>query len=424
MGPDSIPASILKSCADTFAPILLHIFKKSYKTGVVPHQMKMATVVPLHKGGDKTSANNYRPVSLTPIIAKIFENIVFDTLIAHIEANSIMSPYQHGFLKNRSTNTNLIHFWEDITRLAEAGNEISIIYTDLRKAFDSVPHDLLVYKLKKYGITGKNIAWISDFLRGRQQFVRINDKLSHPIDIESGVPQGGVLSGILFNLYINDLPKCLKYVKPSLYADDSKLYGPVPDEAAKKMIQKDLDSVAEWCRKWRLRLNEDKCFYIHYRPRKCPSEYPVYYIGGSLLQRKSSTTDLGIIMSDDLKFHLQTQKACKEATRQINIIRRSFVSRSAKFLSNMFKSYVRPKLEYCVQVWNPVYVGDCSMMEKVQNRLTRMLPRGNYLTPEERNSRLKITDHKTRRLRGDPIHIYKMYDNQNLFSRAPSGRTG
>ena len=212
-------------------------------------------------------------------------------------------------------------------------------------------------------------------------------------------------------------------MKPSLYADDAKLFAPAPNITAKTLIQNDLDSVADWCHKWRLRLNADKCFYLQYRPRNCANDFPVYRIGETILPRKTNTTDLGVIISDDIKFHHQTQKACKDATRNINLIKRTFLSRSPTFLSNMLKTYVRPKLEYCVQVWNPVYIGDSTMMEKVQNRLTKMLPRGRQLIPEERNARLKITDHKTRRLRGDLIHVYEMYDAENLFPRASNNRT-
>ena len=422
-GPDGVPASLLKKFHFIFAPILLIIFRKSYEIGDVPEKMKMANVSPLYKSGDKTCPSNFRPVSVTPIIAKMFEGIMYDNIVSHINNNNIMCPQQHGFLKDHSTNTNLLHFWNDVSNLADRTQEITIVYTDLRKAFDSVPHDLLLEKLRSYGIGGRNLGWIESFLENRQQRVKINNAVSRTIPIESGVPQGGVLSGVLFNLYINDMPQCLKYLKASLYADDAKLYGTNNNSDNSQAIQDDLNAVTQWCNKWRLRLNAQKCFFLHYRPQKCNNPFPEYFIDGVNLPRKERARDLGIIISDNLKFHDQVANACKKATKEINIVRRSFVSRNPNFLSNMFKIYVRPHLEYCGQVWNPVYSGDALALEKVQNRFTRMLPYGYIMPPEERNRVLGITDHRTRRLRGDLIYMYKLLDEGDLFTPLGNSRT-
>ena len=255
------------------------------------------------------------------------------------------------------------------------------------------------------------MKWIESSLTDRVQRVIENEKTSHLASIESGVPQGGVLSGILFDLYINDLPSCLNFMQISMYADDAKLFSPVDDKISEKSVQEDLDSLSRWCQQWRLRLNAAKCFLIHYRPQKCERDFPKYSIDGRQLPRKTCASDLGIIISDNLKFHEQVTNACKKANRETGIIRRSFLSRNPKFLSNMFKSHVRPHLEHCVQVWNPVYAGDSQSMEKVQNRFSKLLRHGSVMTPEERNKCLDITDHKSRRLRGDLIHIYKMYED-------------
>ena len=409
-GPDEIPCFVLKRFSYVFGPILTAIFEKSHKEGVVPLQMKKANIVPLFKSGDRCLPENYRPVSLTPIIAKTLESCVYDLLLEHVDANNIISEKQHGFRRGRSTNSNLLSFWEEISKLANEGKEISIIYTDLRKAFDSVPHDLLLMKLRKYGVRSSNLAWIASFLAERQQKVVINGKYSHSIHAESGVPQGGVLSGLLFNLYINDMPNGFEYVRTAMYADDAKLYAPVTDHHSCQRIQNDLDTLASWCQKWRLRLNAGKCFLLHYVPQNRTSINPQYKICDVVLQRKPQTSDLGIIVSENLKFHDQVQQSCKKATREINRIRRTFSSRNPEFLSTMFKMFVRPHLEYCVQVWNPVYGGDIETMEKTQNRFTRLLRHGIMMSLNERNLALNLQDHKTRRTKGDLIYIYKMYD--------------
>ena len=385
--------------------------------------MKEANVIALHKAGDRNIPNNYRPVSLTPIIAKIMESIMHDKLTSHIENNDLINSCQHGFRKNYSTTSNMIYFWNDITSYANNHHEISIIYTDLRKAFDSVPHDLLIYKLRRLGIQHNNIKWFSSFLENRQQSVRINDSISNHIHIQSGVPQGGVLSGTLFNLYIGDMVDDLRYLKASMYADDTKLYGPLLDQQTKQHIQTDIDSVVNWCKRWRLSLNVNKCFFLHYRPAHSNQEYPTYFMDDCELQRKESARDLGVTVCQNLKLHDQVSKACKDATRQINIIRRTFVSRDPKFLASMYKMHVRPRLEYCIQMWNPVYAGDIERMEKVQNRYTRLVINGQSMTPAQRNHRLGITSHRTRRLRGDLIQMYKMISDTSLFPRSSITRT-
>ena len=328
----------------------------------------------------------------------------------------MLSQYQHGFRKNHSTNTNLIYFWDEISSLANIGKEISIIYTDLRKAFDSVPHDLLVLKLEAHGIMGRNIRWLQNYLSYRHQSVIVNGKSSQPILIESGVPQGGVLSGLLFNIYINDMPSKFEYARTYLYADDAKIYAPIPDSESIVKVQKDLDSLATWCAKWRLRLNEQKCFIINYVPQGRSSTPACFSINNVPLEIRQQAMDLGIVITDDLKFHNQVLKACKKATQEINRIRRTFTSRNPSFLRNMFTMFVRPHLEYCVQVWNPEYLGDKSRMEKVQNRFTRLLRHGNVMSPKERNEVLGITTHEIRRLRGDLIYIYKMFTSGLFIS--------
>ena len=229
-------------------------------------------------------------------------------------------------------------------------------------------------------------------------------------------------SAILFNMYINDMPANLKFVKSSLYADDAKLYAPIKEESSISRVQEDLDSLSSWCRAWRLRLNASKCFLLHYVPQNISSLDPKYEIDGTPLEKKNMTSDLGVIVTEDLKFHEQVLNACKKATKEINTIKRTFTSRNPKFLENLYKSCVRPHLEYCVQVWNPGYAGDINLIEKVQNRYSRLLPQSRIMNHNERNSILRITDHKTRRLRGDLVYIFKYYDD-GLFSHNVDTRT-
>ena len=165
-GPDGISAFLIKTAQDVFIPILTKFFKRSYISGCIPKSLKYANVTPIFKKGVKTDPNNYRPVSITSIVAKIMESIIKDNIENHITRNNIMHPSQHGFRKGKSTSTNLIEFWNDITDYAENKKSASIIYTDLAKAFDSVPYDLLLYILEKYGIRGNTLMWFNPIPAG------------------------------------------------------------------------------------------------------------------------------------------------------------------------------------------------------------------------------------------------------------------
>ena len=416
-GPDGVPAFLIKKFANAFCPLLSILFQRSFNEGVVPNSMKTAIVIPLHKSGDKTDPSNYRPVSLTPIIAKMLEKIIKSFLEAHVHNFSILSEFQHGFRQNFSTSSNLIEFTNNLVNIANQSKSISIVYTDLKKAFDSVPHDLLMVKLRRYGVCGKMERWLTNFLSNRNQRVRIENHLSELKPVLSGVPQGGVLSGLLFSLYINDLPHHIENSKISLYADDAKIYSEINSHNSIVLMQEDINRMAKWCRDWRLAVNPTKCFHVQYNPRSVNRAFnPTYTIENTIITRKEQVRDLGIRISDDLKFHTQVQSSCKKAHSEINRIRRSFLSRSPDFIGNMYKLFVRPHMEYCVEVWNPQMQGDINMMERVQNKMSRLIPNGRNLSHAERNRLIGVTSHQVRRLRGDLINIYKKHDDVNLFS--------
>ena len=188
-------------------------------------------------------------------------------------------------------------------------------------------------------------------------------------------------------------------------------------------LQKDLDNVNAWCAKWRMSLNASKCYFLQYNPRSERRQFhPQYSIGSTPIERKPQVKDLGVIMSEDFKFTAHVDLVCRRAMGELNRIRRSFVSRSPKFLSEIFKQYVRPHLEYAVEVWNPRAVGNIKKIEKVQNRMTKLLPTGRVLSSEQRNISLGLTTHEVRRLRGDLINVYKNINNESLFKLRNSDR--
>ena len=183
----------------------LHLlFNLSFKTGSLPADWKLAHIVPIHKKGDKNDIKNYRPISLTSIISKLFEKCLRDELL--LECQHILHDTQHGFLPLKSCTTQLVTFSHDISVGLNSNNLIDVIYLDFAKAFDTVNHDIILEKLKnEYNIDGLMLKFIKDYLQGRKQRVAVNGTLSDIRTVKSGVPQGSILGPLLFVLFINSM---------------------------------------------------------------------------------------------------------------------------------------------------------------------------------------------------------------------------
>ena len=169
------------------------LFNNSLNQGMVPQEWKKALVTPIHKKGNKKLASNYRPVSLTSITCKLMEKIMYSFIIDHIYANNHFSNFQHGFMKGRSTTSQLLEIMDHWTESFDLDTQIDCIYLDFKKAFDSVSHELLIHKLKSNNISDSMITWLSSFLNNRRQSVRINGSTSSWTNVTSGVPQGSIL---------------------------------------------------------------------------------------------------------------------------------------------------------------------------------------------------------------------------------------
>jgi hypothetical protein len=412
-GPDGIHSTYIVKVSESVINPLTIIFRKSFETGEVPMDWKKANITALHKKGSKKDPSNYRPVSLTSQVCKCFERIIKEAIMNYVEERGLLYSSQHGFRKKRSCLTNLLEFLEKAGKLLDEGNPVDVIYLDLKKAFDTVPHKRLILKMKGMGIEGKVISWIAEWLSGRFQRVVCNGSESKWVPVTSGVPQGSVLGPALFLIYVNDMDDGIisKLLK---FADDTKVFNSVTSQVEVNELRQDLKRLCDWSDKWQMEFNIDKCKVMHLGHNNKKVEYQMH---GKSLEIIKEEKDLGVIISDDFKVTKQCAKASKKGNQVLGMISRTFEGRSKRFIIQLYKSLVRPHLDYCVQAWKPCLVKDIDMLEKVQRRATRMVEGCKGWSYERRLNKSRLTTLETRRNRADLLEVYKIFNNLEGLSK-------
>ena len=403
-GPDGWHPYYLRELANELSKPLSMLFKQSLVEMVVPKDWLRALITAIHKKGSKDIMGNYRPVSLTSVLCKIFESIIRESVIEHMVRNGIIAEEQHGFVPNRNCMTNLLTAVEDWSSMIEKGMTFDLIYTDFAKAFDSVPHARLITKLKSVGIRGDLLGWIEAFLTNRTQRVFVDGESSKCTDVISGIPQGSVLGPLLFVIFINDMPQNI-LSECKMFADDAKIYKEMNSEEDCIALQNDLDIMTEWSRKWQLPFNEGKCKRMHFGKGNLKKKYKM---NEHVLEEVHHEKDLGVIIDTSLKFHKHTAAAIKRANSVLGIIKKSFIALDARTLTLLYKSMVRPHLEYGNVIWGPYYKGDKQLIEKVQKRATKIIPGIRHLPYVQRLKKLKLPSLVYRRRRGDMLETYKI----------------
>ena len=337
--PDGdIPAKILKDCRKSLCKPLVILWQNSFDIGIIPTQFKQQFITPIFKKGNKTDPANYRPVSLTSHVIKIFERVIRTQLVEFLENNKLISAKQHGFRKGRSCLTQLLSHMDQILENYLRGDETDVIYLDYAKAFDKVDHKILLHKLSLHGIHGRLLDWLSAFLLNREQVVVVDGEHSRPAPVLSGVPQGTVLGPILFIIYINDLENVLTDSQSSSFADDTRMSKAISCTTDTTKLQNDLNAVVKWSLENNMKLHEDKFELLCYRntaATKLLQQLPFasqfcQYItpAGFTMSEKRVVRDLGVLLSSDLSWTPYIAEMVKSARNYASWVLDVFRDRS------------------------------------------------------------------------------------------------
>ena len=406
---------MLFELCDELAKPLAILFYKSLDHGKIPNDWRLANVSPIYKQkGSKSQPGNYRPVSLTSNVCKLMEKVVNRALSAHLE-NGVLYKTQHGFRKGRSCQTNLIEFYDKVTQWTDEGDCVDILFLDFQKAFDKVDHKRLLVKLEAAGVRGKLLLWLKDWLAGRKQRVVVGGETSKWLPVDSGTPQGTVLGGPLFDVYIDDIDLIVLFCLLLKFADDTKMAKAIKSKADSEMFQTDINNLSEWAKNWAMVFNQDKCKIMHIGRNNPRNKY---YMNGVELSVTEEEKDLGIWMDNTLKPGLQCSKAAADANRMLGMILKSFHYRTKQTLIPLYKTLVRPKLEFAASAWNPWFEKDVVCIEKVQRRLIRSLSNVRGSTYEEKLIDTNLTTLEDRRKRGDLIETFKTLSGKNNVDKS------
>ena len=274
-----------------------------------------------------------------------------------------------------------------------------------------MPHARLLVKLESYGIKGKLLEWIKAFLTNRKQRVVVNSSKSEWCDVSSGVPQGSVLGPVLFLVYINDIEDSIVNML-RLFADDTKLFSPINSDSDIEELQHDNEKLEDWSDKWLLRFNIGKCCTLHYGYNNPNHTYEMHENGLPKDIRNSETEkDLGITFDTDLKFRRHISDCINKGNRVTGLIRRSFLHITSKSFNKLYKTLIRPHLEYGNVIWSPRYKRDIEAIEMVQKRATELVYNVRNMSYCDRLKALRLPSLTYRRFRGDMIQVYKLLHN-------------
>ena len=374
-GIEDVGAKVLKDAFMVLVPQLVFMFNLSFSKGLFPDSWKRATIIPLYKGGVKTEVSNYRPVSLLPLPGKLIEKIVHAQLSNFLEINNVLSEKQGGFRKGFSTAASIADLTDNLFSNMNKGHISLAAFIDLRKAFDTVDHVLLLRKLKCYGVSDINLSWCNNYLANRSQQTLANGIVSPSHEITCGVPQGSVIGPLFFILYVNDIQHAVTGASSQLYADDTVIFANGEDrDTAVRKLQPALNQFVQWCQANKLTLNASKTKLMPSgtRHRVKRAKDAVVKVGDVPLQVVPSYKYLGFTLDSTLSFNHHVSTVSTIVSYKANLL-----AKIRKFLTEavalkIYKSMILPYFDYGDVIYGSANQEGLDKLQRLQNRCLKI----------------------------------------------------
>ncbi|KAL1446910.1 hypothetical protein WDU94_009871 [Cyamophila willieti] len=402
-GPDQIPPFVLKKLASELCKPLALIFNLSLSSGIFPLSWKSSFIFPIFKSGDRSNVSNYRGVCIQSAVPKVLDKLISKKL--SFACKQIMADQQHGFIAKRSTVTNLLSYQHDILQVFQSGSMVHSVYTDVAKAFDRVDSGFLVSKLQSYGVGDQFLQWLSSYLEGRTQRVKIGSHVSRPILVSSGVGQGSHIGPILFSLFFNDLPEHIHHSSLLMFADDVKIYKSVNNVQDCILLQEDIERFSDWLTKNGLQLSLHKCVVISFSRLTRNLDF-TYTIKSVPLKWVDEVKDLGIVMDKTLSFSSHISNLTMRSFRLLGYVFRNSKGLSSHAFYLLFVALIRSLIEYGCVVWSPYYAVHIDSLERVQKKYCR------YFSYRYPLHSLTLSSLAERRESADVSFLHKLIDGQ------------
>ena len=412
-GPDTIPPKVIKDSIKVIKPQLTKLFNTSVTENCFPSNLKYGNISPIFKKGDNTKKENYRPISILPSISKIFERLMFQQTTSFI--SNFLSPYLCGFRKGYNAQHALLRLKNILNQSLDRNEKVGLLMMDLSKAFDCIPHELLIAKLNAYGFSKRSLKLIFSYLKGRHQRVKINSEYSSWKEILDGVPQGSVLGPLLFNIFINDLFLFVQNSEVCNYADDNTLS--VADTNVSTIIGKlenDIEHLRSWFKSNGMLLNGDKCqFLLIESSRATRSDTAKIKIGDNYIEESKKGKLLGINFDNNLTMDDHIKCLCKQASNKLYAL-----ARISPFLNEhkrkiLMKSFILSQFNYCPLIWMYCKRKSNNLINRIHERALR-IAYNDYVS--DFNSLLRkentVTIHQ-RNIQALTAEIYKTLNDLN-----------
>ena len=401
-GFDSIPPRLLRPVSKHISPHICKIFNNCVDSHIFPENAKQAEVVPLFKKDDNLVIKNYRPVSILPSLSKILERIIHDQL--QFFMNKILDPHMAAYRKGYSCEHVLLNLVEEWKNALDSKKHVGALFMDLSKAFDSLPHPLIIAKMDAYGLSRESCALMWSYLSERRQRVKLSGHTSNWEFLKKGVPQGSILGPSLFNVFVNDLYSTVKVASLHNYADDNSISTSANSKAEViEILTSETNLATDWFKQNMMEANASKFQALILN--SATSE--TFKVNGEEIKSEKTVKLLGVNLDDKLNFHYHVSTLCRKAGAQLRVLQRLSRYLDTDSKMQIFRSFILSHFLYCCLVWHFCGAVCAQKMERIQFRALKFVYSDFNSSYDDLLKKAGLSTLELARMRQILVHVYK-----------------